>query len=57
LIVRALLVITTPSVLERFFEGFAALLPSPVSSEILAAVGHANGVEFVGPPAGVSDPL
>jgi len=50
-------VITTPSVLERFFEGFAALLPSPVSSEILAAVGHANGVEFVGPPAGVSDPL
>jgi mannose-6-phosphate isomerase-like protein (cupin superfamily) len=52
-----LLVITTPSGLERFFEEFAALLPGPVSPETLAAVGHANGVDFVGPPAAVSDPL
>jgi len=52
-----LLVITTPSGLERFFEQFAALLPGPVSPETLAAVGHANGVEFAGPPVAVSDPL
>jgi mannose-6-phosphate isomerase-like protein (cupin superfamily) len=51
-----LLVITTPSGLERFFEQFAAL-PGPVNSEALAAVGHANWVEFVGPPVGISDPL
>jgi mannose-6-phosphate isomerase-like protein (cupin superfamily) len=51
-----LLVITTPSGLERLFEQFAAL-PGPVNSEALAAVGHANWVEFVGPPVGISDPL
>ena len=51
-----LLVMTTPSGLERFFEDFAAL-PGPVSPETLSALGHANWVEFVGPPAGVSDPL
>jgi mannose-6-phosphate isomerase-like protein (cupin superfamily) len=52
-----LLVITTPSGLERFFEQFADLLPGPVDAEKLAAVGHANWLEFVGPPVGVSDPL
>ena len=52
-----LLVVTTPSGLECFFEDFAALLPGLVSPETLSAVGHANGVEFVGPPVAVSDPL
>jgi mannose-6-phosphate isomerase-like protein (cupin superfamily) len=52
-----LLVITTPSGLERFFEQFASLLPGPLDPEKLAAVGHANWVEFVGPPVAVSDPL
>jgi len=52
-----LLVITTPSGLERFFEQFAALLPGSPGQETLTAVGHANWVEFVGPPAGISDPL
>jgi mannose-6-phosphate isomerase-like protein (cupin superfamily) len=52
-----LLVITTPSGLERFFEEFAALPSGLASPQTLAAVGHANWVEFVGPPAGVSDPL
>jgi len=52
-----LLVITTPSGLERFFEQSAELLPGPVDPERLAAVGRANWVEFVGPPVGVSDPL
>jgi mannose-6-phosphate isomerase-like protein (cupin superfamily) len=52
-----LLVVATPSGLERFFEGYAELLPGPVSPALFAAVGHANGIEFVGPPLGVSDPL
>jgi len=52
-----LLVITTPSGLERFFEEFAERLPGPADPEMLAAVGHANWVEFVGPPVGISDPL
>ena len=52
-----LLVITTPSGLERFFEEFAALLPGPAGPEALTAVGHANWVGFTGPPVGVSDPL
>jgi hypothetical protein len=52
-----LLVITTPSGLERFFEQFAALLPGPVNPEMLATVGHASWVEFIGPPLGASDPL
>jgi quercetin dioxygenase-like cupin family protein len=52
-----LLVITTPSGLERFFEDFAALPPGLTGPEALAAVGHANWVEFTGPPLGVTDPL
>ena len=52
-----LLVITTPSGLERFFEQYAELLPGPVDPEMLSAIGHANWVEFVGPPLKVSDPL
>jgi len=47
-----LLVITTPSGLERFFEEFAALAPSPADLETLAALGHANWIEFIGPPLG-----
>jgi hypothetical protein len=51
-----LLVITTPAGLERFFEEFAAL-SGPAGPEALTAVGQANGIEFTGPPVGVSDPL
>lgn len=52
-----LLVVTTPSGLERFFEQFAALPSGPGDPDALAAVGHANWIEFIGPPVGVSDPL
>jgi hypothetical protein len=52
-----LLVITTPSGLERFFEEFAALQAGVAGPETLAAVGRTHWVEFVGPPARVSDPL
>lgn len=50
-----LLVITTPSGLERFFEQYDEL-PRPVDPEELAAIGHANWIEFTGPPLGDSDP-
>lgn len=52
-----LLVITTPAGLERFFEQTSELLSDPVDSEALASIGHANWLEFVGPPLGISDPL
>ena len=52
-----LLVITTPSGVERFFEQFAELLPGPVDRNKLADVALANWVEFVGPPLTVSDPI
>ena len=49
-----LLVITTPSGLERFFEQFAA---SPGGPGVLSEVGIANWIDFVGPPLAVSDPI
>ena len=48
-----LLVVTTPSGLERFFEQFAA---SPGGPDVLAEVGTANWIEFAGPPLAISDP-
>lgn len=50
-----LLVITTPSGLERFFEQTDEL-PRPVDPEEIAAIGHANWMVFSGPPLSVSDP-
>lgn len=53
-----LLVVTTPSGLEGFFRDFAARLRGgAVGPETLSEVGLAHGLEFVGPPVGVSDPL
>lgn len=52
-----LLVITAPSGVERLFEEYNQLLPGPVDPEMLSAIGHANWVEFVGLPLGLSDPL
>lgn len=52
-----LLVITTPSGVERFFEQFAELLPGPVDRNKLADVALTNWIEFVGPPLAVSDPI
>jgi hypothetical protein len=52
-----LLVIATPSGVERFFEQAAELLPGPVAPELLAPIALASWVELVGPPLGVSDPL
>jgi mannose-6-phosphate isomerase-like protein (cupin superfamily) len=51
-----LLVVTTPSGLERFFEQ-SATEGAGADPGRLAAVGDANWIEFVGPPIGVSDPI
>ncbi len=52
-----LLVVTTPSGLERFFHQFAEALPGPPDPDLLNTIGHTNWVEFVGPPLAISDPL
>lgn len=52
-----LLVITTPSGAERLFEQAVELMRDPDDMDTLAAVGHANWIDFVGPPLSVSDPL
>ena len=52
-----LLIITTPAGVEAFFERFAGLLPGPVDQDVLSAVGRPSGIDFVGPPLAVSDPL
>ncbi len=51
-----LLVITTPSGLERFFQE-ADELARPVDPEEMAKIGRANGLDFCGPPLSVSHPL
>ncbi|MFA9429449.1 cupin domain-containing protein [Egicoccus sp. AB-alg2] len=53
-----LLIVTTPAGLERFFRDFAAGSPAgPAAPETLAELGLAHGLEFRGPPLGVSDPI
>ena len=52
-----LLVVTTPSGIERFFEQSAEQLTPPVGVEQLTAVGEANWLQFTGPPLSVTDPL
>lgn len=52
-----LLIVTTPSGLDRFFEEYAARLPDGVDPTGLAALAHECGFDFVGPPLAISDPL
>lgn len=53
-----LLVITTPSGLERFFEEGSELLSGDaLDPEALAELGRANWLDFVGPPLKISDPF
>jgi quercetin dioxygenase-like cupin family protein len=51
-----MLIIFTPSGMERFFEQYAEQLPCSVDPEQLAAIAEANWMEFDGPPLAVSDP-
>ena len=48
-----LLIVTTPAGVEGFFQDFAA----KANPELLAEIGLAYGVEFVGPPLSLSDPM
>lgn len=52
-----LLVITTPAGLEGFFEDFSKSALGSVDAQALADIGHACGVNFVGQPLSISDPL
>jgi mannose-6-phosphate isomerase-like protein (cupin superfamily) len=51
-----LLIVTTPSGLERFFEQFAEARTLPADVEQLTAIGAANWLDFTGPPLSVTDP-
>ncbi|MEV0268280.1 MAG: cupin domain-containing protein [Hamadaea sp.] len=51
-----LLVITTPSGIERFFEQYAESA-GPVGPAGIAEIGWANWLDFTGPPLGQSDPI
>jgi mannose-6-phosphate isomerase-like protein (cupin superfamily) len=48
-----LLIVTTPAGLEGFFVDFA---DSP-DADVLGDIGRAHGIDFLGPPLDVSDPL
>jgi len=52
-----LLIVTTPSGVERFFEQFADKGTLPVDFDQLTAIGAANWLDFTGPPLSVTDPL
>ena len=55
-----LLIICTPAGVERFFEEFAARgasSPRATDPEYLVEIGHAHGVDFIGPPLALSHPL
>ena len=43
--------------MEAFFDRFAELPPGPVGPEVFAALGRDAGMEVLGPPLAVSDPL
>jgi quercetin dioxygenase-like cupin family protein len=51
-----LLVTFTPSGMERFFDGFAAVPADQVSPEAFQTVGAEVGMDVVGPPLAISHP-
>lgn len=52
-----LLVAFTPAGMETFFDSFAELPPGPVDPAVFEALGRAVGMEVLGPPLAVSDPV
>jgi quercetin dioxygenase-like cupin family protein len=52
-----ILVEFTPSGMEEFFDRFAALPDGPVDPSVFAELGREVGMEVLGPPLAVSDPL
>lgn len=51
------LVMFTPAGMERYFEGQARLAPGSMQSDEHRAIAAANGMEVLGPPLAISDPL
>ena len=52
-----ILVMFTPSGMEAFFDRFAALPEGPVDPGVFQRIGGEVGMNVVGPPLAVSDPL
>jgi len=52
-----ILVLFTPGGMEAFFDRFAELPAGPVDPGVFARLGQEAGMEVVGPPLAVSDPL
>jgi quercetin dioxygenase-like cupin family protein len=52
-----ILVIFNPSGMESFFDRFAKLSAGPVDTSVFRELGAAVGMEVVGPPLAISDPL
>lgn len=52
-----ILVLFTPSGMETFFDRFAELPDGPVDPDVFARLGRDAGMDVVGPPLAVSDPL
>lgn len=52
-----LLVVFTPAAMEGFFESFAALPEGSSVPEAFRSLGQEVGMDVVGPPLAVSDPL
>jgi len=52
-----ILVMFTPSGMERFFEEHAALPPGPVDPDVYREMARRNWMDVAGPPLDESDPL
>jgi quercetin dioxygenase-like cupin family protein len=52
-----MLVLFTPSGMERLFDRFAALPDLPVDPDVFRKLGSEVGMEIVGPPLAASHPL
>ncbi len=52
-----ILVLFSPAGMEAFFDRFAELPPGPVEPSVFAALGREVGMQVLGPPLAVSDPL
>jgi hypothetical protein len=52
-----ILVLFSPAGMEAFFDRFSELPAGPVDPGVFAALGRDAGMEVLGPPLSVSDPL
>ena len=52
-----ILVLFAPAGMESFFDRFSELPPGPVDPGVFASLGRSVGMEVLGPPLAVSDPL